>query len=407
MSNEFLTREEIDALLNGQSSELNQQETDEDLSAEISPVQEFSGSPINEEQKMDEVRDTAAAAEQSVTEPAILTDEEKDALGEIGNICMGSSSTTLSMLLNQPVSITSPKVSITGMEELFRSFEIPHISIYVKYTQGFSGFNLLIMRLPDAAVMADLMMGGNGKDISGELTEIGISAASEAMNQMIGAASTALSTMFDCTVNISPPITKIYHNQDEVELPEHGQVVVVWFKMTIGKILDTQIMQVMDIATAREEAGLILGKLTEKNGEEGLLTLEKSAPHELPDNQILKYKEEDTGIPVAKSTAAIQPESGNPAVTSSGIDQRRLELILDIPLKVTVLLGRTRWPIKDILSLKPGSVVELQNLVDEPVEVLVNGTLVAMGEVVVVNENFGVRLTSIIDPEQRLRYLRK
>ncbi|HBC91369.1 MAG TPA: flagellar motor switch phosphatase FliY, partial [Pelotomaculum sp.] len=331
----------------------------------------------------------------------LLTDEEKDALGEVGNICMGSSSTTLSMLLNQPVNITSPRVTITTMEELLKSFVTPHMSIRVRFIEGLSGYNLLIMRVQDAAVLADLMMGGDGISTSDELTEIGISAASEAMNQMIGAASTAMATMFSRTVNISPPVTKIYHSPEELTSPEQSQVVVVWFKMTIGSVLDTQIMQVMDMDTAREEAGLILGQLLKAEGEECLPAQEE--PHaqvanhsSLPEQQT-RIEASDARPPAAKRSAA----------TQSGLDQQRLGLILDIPLKVTVLLGRTRWPIKDILELTPGSVVELQSLVDEPVEVLINGTLVAMGEVVVVNENFGVRLTNIIKPEERLQKLRK
>jgi flagellar motor switch protein FliN/FliY len=413
MSNRFLDQEEIDALLNARELETHQPEIEEQVSEAITP-QELAGAQPAGKQKLTETKGAASGVEHSAVTPAVLTDEEMDALGEVGNICMGSSSTALSLLLNQPVNITSPKVSITSMEELIKSFVIPHISIYVHYTEGFSGYNLLIMKLTDAAIMADLMMGGDGTNVTGELDEIGISAASEAMNQMIGAASTAMSTMFNCTVNISPPETKIYYNTDDIEFPEPEQVVVVWFKMTISNILDTQIMQVMDIATAREEAGLLLGHLSGMAVQEYPPAREEPAPQKSPDkrgatsNHALPDKEENAGKPLSKSAGSLPPEAGNSEVATSGLglDQRRLDRILDIPLKVTVLLGRTKWPIKDILDLKPGSVVELQSLVDEPVEVLVNGTLVAMGEVVVVNENFGVRLTSIIEPEQRLQRLR-
>ena len=403
MTNRLLRQEEIETLLNAQVPESYQPEEDAEISVEQTP-------------------------------PELLTDEEKDALGEVGNICMGSSSTTLSMLLNQPVNITSPMVTITTMEELFKSFVIPHISIYVHFTEGLSGYNLLIMQLKDAAVLADLMMGGDGINITEEITEIGVSAASEAMNQMIGSASTAMASMFGRTVNISPPETKIHHSPDELEFPEPGQVVVVWFKMTIGSILDTQIMQVMDIDTAKEEAGLILDQLLEAGGEEYSPVQEESQAQSLPDtgeetgkkkdNDRVLYEPEPAQQPAAdvhglnnsfsfdqqshaETSGVRQPSARGPVPTPKGLEQERLNLILDIPLKVTVLLGRSRWPIKDILELTPGSVVELQSLVDEPVEVLVNGTLVAMGEVVVVNENFGVRLTNIIKPEERLQKLGK
>lgn len=440
MSNNLLKQEEIDALLNAQTLE---------------PAQpEAAGAELLERQIQEAAAGVGFAGEQSAVESNVpelveekpgmelesLTDSEKDALGEIGNICMGSASTTLSMLLNQKVNITSPGVTITKLDELFRGFTIPHMTIYVSFIEGLSGYNLLIMKLSDAAVLADLMMGGDGTNITEELTEIGTSAASEAMNQMIGSASTAMATMFSRTVNISPPETKIYHSADELKPPElghNGQVVVVWFKMTIGDILDTQLMQVMGLDTAREEANLILGQLFQAGEEEPVPFPEEDKSRSLPDgasednlsdlsdefvNALIQEPSEpepdqtivasggpsDSPAVDRQTWSARPPVAVRPAAAAPpGLDQRRLDLILDIPLKVTVLLGRTKWPIKDILGLIPGSVVELQSLVDEPVEVLVNGTLVAKGEVVVVNENFGVRLTNIIGPEERIKHLGK
>jgi flagellar motor switch protein FliN/FliY len=400
MTNKLLQQEEIDALLNGKEPESGHPE-EEYVEHENHEPLESAGVDSSGEQNAAQANGAVSVTEQPAMVPSLLTDEEKDALGEVGNICMGSSSTTLSMLLNQPVNITSPRVTITTMEELLKSFVTPHMSIRVRFIEGLSGYNLLIMRVQDAAVLADLMMGGDGISTSDELTEIGISAASEAMNQMIGAASTAMATMFSRTVNISPPVTKIYHSPEELTSPEQSQVVVVWFKMTIGSVLDTQIMQVMDMDTAREEAGLILGQLLKAEGEECLPAQEE------PHAQVANHSSLPEQQAHIETSSARPPAAKRSATTQSGLDQQRLGLILDIPLKVTVLLGRTRWPIKDILELTPGSVVELQSLVDEPVEVLINGTLVAMGEVVVVNENFGVRLTNIIKPEERLQKLRK
>ncbi|MCL6561256.1 MAG: flagellar motor switch phosphatase FliY [Firmicutes bacterium] len=429
MSNRLLKQEEIDALLNAQLAESADvlEEGPEDPAQDIPRESTFDSS--------DEY----------------LSDMEKDALGEVGNICMGSASTTLSMLLNQPVNITSPMVTITTEEKLFESFVIPHMTIYVRFTEGLSGYNFLIIKLEDAAVLADLMMGGDGTNMDEELTEIGISAASEAMNQMIGTASTAMATMFNRTVNISPPETRVYRSdsEDRPNVLGFGPVVVVWFDMKVGDILDTKIMQVMSLETAREEAGLILGQLMPQEAA-GAVISEEPLPEAVTerdyagdfmagdvspgfDDGFLESVTTDpalfgaadaapggaggdaggvrraqAGIPGAKAPVPPpppQPAQPKVAAYAPGIDQQRLDLILDIPLKVTVLLGRTRWPMKDILGLTPGSVVELQSLVDEPVEVLVNGTLVAKGEVVVVNENFGVRITNIIGPEERLKYL--
>jgi flagellar motor switch protein FliN/FliY len=288
------------------------------------------------------------------------------------------------------------------------------------------------MKVHDANVLADLMMGGTGTDISEEINDIGLSAASEAMNQMIGTASTSMATMFNRTVNISPPETKVYHSVDDLSSSEfgvEGPVVVVWFNMAIGDILNTQIMQVMGFDTAREEAALILGELMQPSTEEPELAVEKKPGDNLSGSldewvvkddvdrfgdvepeqvtrveQVGQYESPVVGTP-SSTPAAVRQIPLRVETTASGFDQQRLDLILDIPLKVTVLLGRTRWPIKDILGLSPGSVVEMQSLADEPVEVLVNGTLVATGEVVVVNENFGVRITNIVGPRERIQNL--
>lgn len=407
MSDGLLKQEEIDALLQASGTE-----------------------PVPVDAALDDFLGDAqdnqvAAAETGVA--ADLRDEEKDALGEIGNICMGAAATTLSMLLNQKVNITSPKVSITALDDLLAGFTAPYMTIHIEYIAGLSGFNLLMIKLDDAAVLADLMMGGDGRNISEELTDIGISAAAEAMNQMIGSASTSMSSMFGRTVNISPPKTIVYRREEDnesLDLDMTSPVVVAFFNMTIGEILDTQIMQVMSIETAREEARFIMGSLYDDPGEE-YRAGDDYPPETMVDeiaelaDDFLNDLPEEVPVPPESPEPAAGVRDGGPAarapqistktmatrtpVAPPGWDQKRLDLILDIPLKVTALLGRTKWPIKNILDITPGSVVELDNMVDEPLEILVNGILVAMGEVVVVNENFGVRITSIIGPEERLK----
>jgi len=452
MSNRLLKQEEIDALLNAKIPEPAQDEADDagdavDTDNEEGQNQENdTGIDFSQAEGLQDVNNPVLTEAPSETGQEVLSEAEKDALGEIGNICMGSASTTLSMLLSQKVSITSPRVTIATLDELARSFDIPHMTIFVHFIEGLSGFNLLIIKLQDAAVLADLMMGGDGTNITEDLPDISVSAASEAMNQMIGSASTALATMFNRTVNISPPVTRVYKSSDELnpsDLGEEGPVVVVWFKMTIGSILDTQIMQVMSIDTAREEAGLILSQISDPDevelpagveeenlGEETPGHSSSETVQEFINGDVVQEFSKFDGTehenleteapapfraskPVELPTAdrrtltvgASPSEQAKPVSMVNGFDQQRLNMILDIPLKVTVLLGRTKWPIKDILGLTPGSVAEMQSLVDEPVEVLVNGTLVATGEVVVVNENFGVRITNIIGAEERLQNL--
>ncbi|MFZ5644586.1 MAG: flagellar motor switch phosphatase FliY [Bacillota bacterium] len=420
VDNKMLSQEEIDAVLR---ASLEGEPAEAPVEAETSFAEEATSATdfIQEDPEKD------------VTE--VLDQSEIDALGEIGNISMGSASTTLSELLHQKVLITSPKVKVVSQESLYQSFEVPYIIIQVEFKSGLVGYNILVIKLRDAMIMANLMMGGEGQVETEEITEIEISAASEAMNQMIGTASTSLATMFGRPVNISPPITTVLNSEDRSKfmLPIGESVVVVSFQMKIGDLVDTEIMQVLSIGTAKREAALLWHNLmgTPLEGEmaedePSFVEVEPEVTEEPWPSEELWPAEE----PVVRETvetswqepAATVPTGGGyapPAKPSqpqalgfsfpglSEIEQRKLELLLDVPLKVSVILGRTKKPIKEVLNLTPGAIVELSSLVDEPVEVLVNGTLVARGEVVVVNENFGVRIINIISPEERLKQLRE
>lgn len=330
-----------------------------------------------------------------------ILNEERDALGEIGNISMGSAATTLSELLKLKVVITSPHVRMITKDELMEGLTVPYMVIKIRYTQGLDGASLLIVKTSDAAVIAELMMGGDVQNPPKELGELELSAAGEAMNQMIGAAATALADIFKRTVTISPPDVFIFDTDKEGEKPQFDftdPIVAISFKMTVEDLLDTEIVQVLEAKTAKEEAALLL----ETVGSSGLeISQEKESFGEEPGGLASMLDAPASTPPVSPAAA---PASG-PAVPPPGVDHTKLNLLLDIPLKVTVVLGRTKRPIKDVLSLTPGSIVELAALADEPVEVLVNGTLVARGEVVVVNENFGVQITNIITPQERLQYL--
>ncbi|MEW6697257.1 MAG: flagellar motor switch phosphatase FliY [Bacillota bacterium] len=405
----LLSQEEIDALMRGQSA---------DNSPEPPPTEAVVESTGAMPEEFAGITDMPGGLAETPDFSGLMTPEEIDALGEIGNISMGSASTTLSEILSQKVSITSPRVKIMSKRELFDSFVVPHLVIKVDFSEGLSGYNLLVIRLNDAATMASLMMGGDGTPMYEEITDLEISAASEAMNMMIGTAATSLSQMFHRPINISPPETNLLRTKEDplANPPEkiEDTIVVVSFDMKIGDLVDNEIMQIMSVETAKEEANLLLKDImgapepqpeaseTAKGESAGVpgsdeldelvgMLTQQSAPPPAP-------------VPVQQQLAA-QPEYRPSSLDS--LEQRNLDLILDIPLRVSVVLGRTKRPIKDILKIAPGSVVELDALADEPVEILVNGTLVATGEVVVVNENFGIRITNIISPMERIKRLSK
>ncbi|NLO88997.1 MAG: flagellar motor switch phosphatase FliY [Clostridia bacterium] len=364
----------------------------------------------------------ALEEEKSASEPKIpeepeeeLTQDEKDALGEIGNISMGSAATTLSDILRQRVVITTPSITTTTQGELFNSFEKPYVVIEVSYTEGLSGDNIFFMHTDDAMIIADLMMGGDGKG-SEELTEMHLSAVAEAMNQMMGSAATAMSNMFNFPVIISPPKTyKVDFDKEKYESPfTEERVVVISFKLVIGDLVDSHFLQVLPFDIAKQKARMLLDpsfftqmtageSMKEEKSPKETSVEEKEEVEEVTLPQISQPEEE----PAETIAPSREPQrAGVETLTMSEREKRNLDLILDVPLNVSVVLGKTKKPIAEVLNMTQGSIVELDSLASEPVDIYVNGTLIAQGEVVVVNENFGVQIKNIISPEERIHRLR-
>lgn len=372
MSNGFLSQQEIDALLNGS------------------------------------VEDKA---------PEIITDIEKDLLGEIGNISMGSASTALYQLINKKVNITTPRVAVTTLKEIKENFKYPNIILDVEYISGITGRNILIMQTNDAAIIANLMMGGDGLVDTTELSEIEISAVQEAMNQMIGSSATSMATMFDREVNISPPKSKIWQEITETiteSIPEDVAIIEVRFDLIIDGLLESNMMQILPIETAKKIVSIMMGEEEVSNDE-----VEVSYTNDYIEEKTISTQENYNTVSVKDEkyeyTEPIRREELVNVHNASfsdlnqgkiGESHRNIDLILDVPLNVSVVLGRTKKSIKDILDLSTGSLIELDKLAEEPVEVLINGKKIAYGEVVVVDENFGVRITNIVSGAERIKSLK-
>ena len=364
-----------------------------------------------------------------------LTPQEIDALGEIGNICMGTSATTLYALLRQKVTITTPKVTLTNWDELAKEHPIPYVAVKVRYISGLDGVNLLILKEDDVKIIADLMMGGEGKNVGEELTEFHLSAISEAMNQMIGSAATSMSSMFNKRIEISPPNSFMILFKDErpfADMDESAKIVKIAFKMVIGDLVDSEIMQLLPIGFAKSLVENLLNidmsdpymnVAAPKNGREDNSYAPKSLPEKkdatrkeisedkkLYNNAETEHESDDDGLWQEKRNQAGSraPVNVHPAhfeAFDEGkimVEKKNINLIMDVPLQVTVELGRTTKLIKDILEFSPGSIIELDKLAGEPVDILVNGKSIAKGEVVVIDESFGVRITDIIHPSKRL-----
>ena len=409
----------------------------------------------------------------TVGEEEGLTDVEKDAIGEVANISMGSSATTLYSLVNRKVNITTPVVTLATWKTLLDSYEKPCVFIQIKYTKGLDGTNILVLKEHDVKVITDLMMGGDGTNTEGELGELHLSAISEAMNQMMGAAATSLSTLLQTVIDISPPESSLFdltEVKDGKEISPFlgGTFVKISFRMQIDDLVDSTIMQLYPIDFARKLVETFINtqmanidEATEKKPAQPENDTDTTAqiPASGTDNQTQMNNTNLNGMNqmgnmgmndmnqmnnmgmngmnqmgnmgmngmnqmgnmgmngmnqmgnmgmnsmnqmgmmgMPGQNVNVQPAQfqsfSNDNMGTTG--QENIGLIKDVPLEVTVELGRTTKSISDILDFSPGTIIELDRIAGEPIDVLVNGKFVAKGEVVVIEESFGVRITEII-----------
>lgn len=378
----------------------------------------------------------------SNTEEELLP-QEIDAIGEMGNISMGTASTTLFTLLHQKVLITTPRVEVTTWDELCEREKNSYVAVRAEFTDGLQGTNLLLLKERDAKVITDLMMGGDGTNIEGELTDLHLSAIGEAMNQMIGSSATSLSSMFNRRVEISPPrsFKTQLDSSDFSDFDGKSKIVRIAFKMEIGDLVDSEIMQLLPIKFAKEmvnglinttEEPEVMSEMNSISGEsisQPGLKFEESQSNQESQSQMYQqqspqqyYNEQPNMQP--QYEYAQQDSAHNQIHLNMGNQQRQVNiqpiqyqsfeegrisgnkeaiaLLMDVPLQVTVELGRTHKLIKDILEFAPGSIIELDKLAGELVDILVNGKIIAKGEVVIIDESFGVRISEIVQPSKRL-----
>ena len=368
----------------------------------------------------------SASASSSSAGGETLSDEEKDAIGEIANISMGTAATTLFSLVNLKVEISTPVVSFCSWDDLVANYEKPCVFIRIAYTVGLDGSNILVLKENDVKIITDLMMGGDGSNTDGELGELHLSAISEAMNQMMGSSATSLSSMLNKTIDISPPkadLIDLKDNVDEANIDEFlaGQFVKISFRMEIGDLVDSEIMQLYPFSFAREMCqGVSANMEMDSNSvkEDAPAAAPQAAPTPAPQANAQMDQSAQMGQPMMGQPMMGQPMMGQPmmmpqmmgqpvnvqpaqfasfgAAPAVGYQPENIDLIMDVPLEVTVELGRTSKSISDILDFSPGKIIELNKIAGEPIDVLVNGKYVAKGEVVVIEESFGVRITEIV-----------
>ena len=390
-----LSQEEIDALLNAQAGG----------GSDASPSVEDQG---------------ASSADLS----GLLSDMERDALGEIGNISMGSAATTLSVLLGHKVNITTPSVHVDTMSMIQDQYPLPYLVVEVGYVVGINGNNVLAIQASDACIIADLMMGGDGLNPETELGEIHMSAVGEAMNQMMGSSATSLSSMLGRMIDISPPeasVVNLLENKNGADIAPFlaGDFVKIESRMQIEDLVDSTIMQLYPIDFAKSLYEIFMGQ---QMGTSAAPAQPEPQPTPQPEPQ--PYIPPQAEVPQMQQAmpqtqqampqmqqampqmqmppmqqANVQPaqfQAFNTQMPQQMASQENIGLIMDVPLEVTVELGRTKKSIAEILDFTPGTIIELDKIAGEPNDVLVNGKFVAKGEVVVIEENFGIRVTEII-----------
>lgn len=375
---------------------------------------------------------------ENATQNTSLTDNEKDAIGEIANISMGTAATTLFSLVNRKVEISTPVVSLATWDDIVEAYERPCVFIRIAYTVGLDGNNLLILKENDVKIITDLMMGGDGANTDGELGELHLSAICEAMNQMMGSAATSLSSMLNKTIDISPPhadLIDLQENVDEGTIDEFlkNPFVKISFKMEIGDLVNSTIMQLYPISFAKEMCASITQNMEQDAVANASVTPQpevkpepQPTPQPAPQQTMQSQPMMDQGMmgqamqgqgmmgqpvqgqPMMGQPMMSQPMMGQPVNVqpaqfqpfmgdlSAAFQKENIDLIMDVPLEVTVELGRTSKSIQEILDFAPGTIIELNKIAGEPIDVLVNGKYVAKGEVVVIEESFGVRITEII-----------
>ncbi len=369
-----------------------------------------------------------------------LTPDEVDTIGEIANISMGTAATTLFSLVNKKVEISTPVVSMGRWDEIVDKYEKPCVLVRIAYTKGLDGSNILVLRENDVKIITDLMMGGDGSNTDGEITELHLSAISEAMNQMMGSAATSMSSMLNTMIDISPPSSTLMDLQDttdggEIEDFLEGRFVKITFKMLIGDLVDSEIMQLYPVSLAKDMCRSIVSNMesdTASTVEDDLIHPEPQPAEQpqmqaQPEPQVTLQPQMQTPPPQPipdMGTSGGQPYMQQPYMQQPYMQQpypqqqqvnvqpaqfqpfagsyqapyqpENIDLIMDVPLEVTVELGRTHKSIQDILDFAPGTIIELNKIAGEPIDVLVNGKYVAKGEVVVIEESFGIRITEIM-----------
>ena len=343
-----------------------------------------------------------------------------DTIGEILNISMGASSTTLSEMLEQRVNITTPHVEVLHSSKIhFEAFE-PAIGVEINYVVGLTGKNIMVIKETDVKVILGLLMHTDQFEENFVMDELAIGAMCEVMNQMMGASSTALSQLLNKPINISPPNSFAIDNSEEFKskyFDGEGNAVVITFRLTIGDLVDSEFVCLMAVEHAKALiAGF--GFDTPEPVKAVAPVVQRPAPNtapaparaQEPRNVAAQAVKQEPAAKSAPATIYSVEQANYPSFDEADSlltnDQNNnLNLILSVPLQITVEIGRTSRKIKDILDFSSGTIVELNKQAGSQVDIFVNGKAIAKGDVVVVDDYYGVRITEVSSNSEIMKAL--
>lgn len=368
---------------------------------------------------------------------------EIDAIGEILNISLGSSATSVSGMLDRRVTITTPVVSVMKAVDFhFQALE-PAIGVEINYISGLSGTNVMIMKESDVQAIVGLLLGTDYSEEEFVMDEMSVSAICEVMNQMMGASSTALSQFLNRTVNISTPESFPIEDSEEFKhkyYTDEDDIVTVSFQLMIDEMVNSEFVSVLTIDLAKELIALF--SMDDSSAEEAEPEPPAPAmapppqpaaaaapppsaavappPQQMPPQQMMPpqmyadpmmqqpyYPPQQRPRPQPRviDPVSMQPpayESFDDDYSLTASEQSNLNMIMSIPLQVTVEIGRTKKKIKEILEFSVGTIIELNKQAGTPVDVFVNGQVVAKGDVVVVDDYYGVKITEVSSSNEEI-----
>lgn len=360
-----------------------------------------------------------------------LTEMETDVIGEVMNISMGAAATAMSTILDKKVNITTPRIQTMAIEEFEFSYLEPVIGVLIKYIEGIDGTNILLLKEDDLKKILGHLLSMDPAEMV-ELDEISMSAICEIMNQMMGSAASALASFLGQVVNISPPeILDTTEGVKQIFSLTGESLVSIKFDLSIDGLIESEFISAMDPQLAKDIVKRSLGAsdMEEEPAAEEIPSAGslpemaqeapnpaapaiQAAPAEAAVSQVqaapppqVQYAPTEARAPVIEQAPKQQvhatpynykPLGIDKAAADLGIDDNNLELIMTVPIQITVELGKTKKKIKDIAELTVGNIVELNRQAGDQVDVVANGRLIAKGDVVVVDDNYSVRITEII-----------